>query len=900
MSGVVSFSRCWEGLRHQAAPRARSAIPFIGDLTTVGQGRVVPGEGSYRNSGGGLRLAPVGSGPRWHLAPPRAPPYRRRYATDGLRRSAPAPRRPPTFMSRALPVLLLSLLVLSAPAEPLTGQQADGFLPVRVDTERNRLLLEIPAERMGVDFLYMNTLATGMGTSPPLMDRGQVGMEAVVRLEERGGRVVMIRDNWAVRAPGSDSAGERAAREAFPFSVIASFPVDSAATRTAGRTVVDASSFFFSDVFGVADRLRNAGQGTSRVERERSWIDEDHTGAFPRNTEVRAVLTFVGDSPGASLQRAAPDGSAATFQQHHSMVELPPLEGFRPRPFDTRAGLFSTSFFDFSQGIDGTYRDAFANRWRLVPSDPAAYLRGELVDPVEPIVYHMDPGIPEPYRTAFIEGGMWWNEIFEAAGFRNAFQILDLPEGADPLDARYNVVYWVHRAQPGPSVGPSFRDPRTGEILKTVVRMDSYRSLVDYNIYAGLLPAAGPAGLNVDAQEFTMARRRQHTAHEIGHTLGLAHNFIAGSQGRSSVMDYPAPLIDLDADGRLDLRDAYRDSGGAWDTLAIRYGYAWYPDQASEAQGLAGIVEGALADGLRFITGGHAGSAGSVPGATQWVEGSDMFQATERTTRVRRLLVDRFSEEAIRPGEPMSMLNMRFAHVYLHHRYALEGVVKYVGGMDFTYALRGDGQTPTRVLPAAEQRRALRMVMAALSPGELAVPTRVAELIPPTPYGFDGSESWLGSAAGPAFDPLTLAGGLATEIVGNLLHRERAARLVLFHARDPGNPSLDEVLSTLVEGTWGAAAQGDAGARTLQRAVQRVVADALMDLGGDSRALPEVRAVTDLHLDGLRERIRGASGGGAEDRGHRAAVLRDLDRYFAGEDDPAARSRFPVVPLPWP
>ena len=809
------------------------------------------------------------------------------------RRFSTAARRP--LFRAALAVLSVLLL---APSSGF-AQQGDGFLPVRVDVERNRLLLEIPDERMGRDFLYLNTLATGLGGGPPRMDRGEVGSEAVVRLERRGNRVLMVRDNWNVRALEADAAGERAAREAFPTSVVAVFPVDSTASREAGRTVVDASSFFFSDVFGVANGLRNANQGTSRVDRDRSWIDEELTRAFPGNTEIRAVLTFVGDQPGPALRRVAPDGAAATIQQHHSLVELPDLADFQPRAFDTRAGLFATSFYDFSQGIEGTYRDAYVNRWRLVPRDRAAYLRGELVEPEEPIVFHLDPGIPEPYRTAFQEGAMWWDGIFEAAGFRNAFQLRELPQGADPLDARYNVLYWIHRPNPGPSVGPSFRDPRTGQILKTVVRMDSYRSLVDYNIYAGLLPAAGPQGLDVDAEEFAMARRRQHTAHEIGHTLGLAHNFIAATQGRSSVMDYPAPLITLEG-GRLNLRDAYRDGGGAWDSLAVRYAYTWFPDEAAEEAGLQRIMEEGLAQGLRFITGGHASAAGSIPGATQWVEGANMFEAVERTAGVRRLLIDRFNEEAVKPGEPLSMLNMRFAHVYLHHRYALEGLVKHVGGMDFTYALRGDGQTPTQILSPQDQRRALEVALQVLAPSELAVPERVAALIPPSPQGYDGSEIWLESAAGPAFDPLTLAGGLATEVVENLLHRERAARLVLFHARDARNPSLYEVVNTLVGGTWGMQRSTVDAHRPLERAVQRVVLNTLLDRAGDTRALGEVRAVAELALTELQGRLEVQTGGTPEERAHRASALRDIERYFRGEDDPASRSRFPVIPLPWP
>jgi hypothetical protein len=782
----------------------------------------------------------------------------------------------------------------------LVAQRADaseGFLPVQVDEARNRILLSIPAHRLGEDFLHTVTLATGLGSARTQLDRGQTGSAAVVRFERRGSRVHLVQDNWSVRAVGGSEAEARAAAESFPTSVLASFAIES---ESEGTLVVDASSLFLSDVWGVADRLRSGGQGTSRLDRDRSWVVADRTRSFPRNTEIHVALTLVGDQPGPELRRVAPDGGAATFEQHHSLVALPDSEGFRPRLFDLRAGLFGTSFWDYAQGFDQNYRGAYANRWRLIPSDPAAYLRGELVEPVEPIVYYMDPGIPEPYRTHFIEGGMWWNEIFEAAGFRNAFQIRDLPADADPMDIRYNMIYWVHRQGPGPSVGPSYSDPRTGEILKTVVRMDSHRSLVDYNIYAGLLPAAGPAGLNVGAEDFVMIRRRQHTAHEIGHTLGVQHNFISASQDRASVMDYPAPLISLGPDGTPDLSRAYREGGGAWDSLAVRYAYTWFPDEASEAAGLRRIMDEGLAMGLRYITGGHASQSGSIPEATQWIEGNSMLEALERTSAVRRVLVDRFDERAVAEGEAMSMLSMRFAHVYLHHRYALEGAIKVVGGMDFTYALRGDGQTPTQILPASEQRTALRQVLAELTPARLRIPDRVSSLIPPSPPGMDGSEIWIPSQAGTAFDPITLAGGLATEVVENLLHRDRVARVALFHARDGSNPSLDEVLGAVVEAGWSNETRGDAMDQALQRAVQRVIVNTLLDLAGDARAAAEVRAGADRELGRLETRLSSARGGSAAWEAHRGVVLRDLQKYKEGQDDPAHRSRYPVIPLPWP
>jgi hypothetical protein len=799
-------------------------------------------------------------------------------------------------------------------AQPATAPVTLGaggevlLLPVRYDASTGRVQLTVP--RLGEELLYLNTLATGLGTAG--LDRGQVGLEAIVRFERQGARVLLVRPNTAHRALAGDAALQRSVEESFPRSVIASFAVQSEGP---GGIVVDATDFFLSDMFDVGGRLRGARLGSARLDRDRSHIDGASTRAFPDNTEVRAVLSFVMDDPSFELRRHAPDGRAVTLEQHHTFLRLPE-QPMPLRAFDPRAGLFPLSYFDFAQPFDADYRQRAAVRWRLEPSDTAAYLRGELVEPVEPIVYYMDPAIPEPYRSAFIQGGLWWNEIFQAAGWRDAFRIEPLPDGVDPMDIRYPMIYWVHRQERGPSVGPSFRDPRTGEIIGTVVRMDSYRSLVNHDIYMGLMPAASASGLQIDAEEFAMARRRQHMAHEIGHTLGLAHNFIAATQGRASVMDYPYALIRLDASGRLDVSEAYRPSGGAHDTLAIRYGYTWYPTREAEAEGLRRIVREAEAQGLRFIP--DAAASGSVPGASQWVEGEDLLSALERTMAVRRVLIDSFDQRAARPGEPLAVLNRRFAHVYLHHRYALAGTTKYVGGMDYGYALAGEATVPTRMIPAAQQRQALRAVLAALQPAELRVPERVAALIAPIPFGYDGDLTLIDSPGGPAFDPVTVAHSFAQEVVDGLLHPQRAARLVSFHARDPSNPSLDEVMTALIEATWGAPAaaarataanasgSGSAAAATatldaaIVRVTQRAALDGLLDLAGSTAATPAVRAATEQQLERLRQRIANAPGTTAEDRAHRATARRDIDRYFDGRDDRALRPRPSPVPLPWP
>lgn len=796
---------------------------------------------------------------------------------------------------------LLCVLCLAVPAAA-TGQQSirdytrgfekrDGYFPLYWDAAKGRLYLEIG--RWGEEFLYLTSLATGVGATALGLDRGQIADEWIARFERVGPKVLLVFTNPRFRAVGTDNTAlVRSVEESFPTSTVAAFDVVAQEDR---RALVDATAHFVADHVGVVERLTAQHQGSFQLSAERSAVYPPRTRAFPRNTEVEVSLTFTSRDPGPLVRRHTPDGRALTLRQHHSLVQLPDA-GYTPREADPRLGHFSVTFLDFARGFDERYERRYVTRHRLQQRNPGA-TRSE---PVEPIVYYLDPGVPEPYRTAFREGAEWWNRVFEAAGFINAFRVEDMPADMDPLDARYHVIQWVHRSDPGFSIGPEFVDPRTGEIIKAAVRMDSYRSLTDYNLYAGTIPAGEPVddGLgawlasldpNVTAEAFTMARRRQHVAHEVGHTLGLAHNFIAAADGRASVMDYPAPLIRL-VDGQLDLSDAYRNGPGVYDSLAIRYAYAEFPD-GNEAAGLRAIVSEAMARGIRFLTNGDEGSWGSFPEVTQWINGGDAVEELARVREVRRHLVERFDASAIRDGEPMVWLNYRFVPVYLHHRYTLEAAIKAVGGMEYRYAVRGDPLPPTELVPPARQRRALELVLDALDPAELAVPERVLALMTPRAYGVNTDEWYFRSDAHPAFDQLGVARTLADLVIGNLLAPRRAARLVAFHVRHEDAPSLEEVIGRIVERTW-VVPQGSA----LRRVVQRVVLDRLTDLAADPQATVEARAVAEWGLRRILDLIQNQDLVLPDEEAHRQLAWADIDRFLNRRESGTPRSEPRALP----
>jgi hypothetical protein len=771
----------------------------------------------------------------------------------------------------------------------------DGYFPLHWDAGGGRLFLEVP--RLGEEFLYLTSLATGLGSTHVGLDRGMIGEEAIARFDRVGPTVFLVLTNPRFRADAADDALRRSVEESFPVSTVASFEIVAAQD---DRVLIDATAFLLQDHMDVGGRLRAAGQGDFTVRRELSAVYPDRTRAFPGNTEIEVSLTFAAQRPGAIVRAHAPAGQAITLRQHHSLVRLPDDE-FRPRHGDPHLGNNAVAYYDFARAFDERYEGRFIARHRLLKATPGPAPSV----PVEPIVYYLDRGMPEPYRTAFREGATWWNAVFEAAGFVDAFRIEDMPDGMDPMDARYHVIQWVHRSDAGFSIGPSFVDPRTGEIIKAAVRMDSYRSLTDYNIYAGTLPAAAPAEAldlsrwmasldpDVGAEAFVMARRRQHAAHEVGHTLGLAHNFVASADGRSSVMDYPAPLVRL-SDGRIDLSDAYRDGPGAYDSLAIRYAYTEFaPDD--EAAGLAAIASEARDRGIRFNPDGDNASWSSYPEVNQWINGSDAVVELARVSAVRRHLLDRFGPAVLEDGQPLAWLNYRLVPVYLHHRYALEAAIKAVGGMEFDHAVRGDVGPATRIVAPERQRRALELVLDAIDPAELVLPESVLVAMAPRAFGYPTDEWYFESAAYPAFDQLGAARTLTAMVVTNLLDRRRVARLAALHARHDDLPSPEEVVARLIERTWSGYAAPETAALT--RVVRRVVVDALIGLAANPAATVEARATAEWGLRRLAELVQRSDPRAPEEQAHRTLVWADIERFLNRRDDAVPRST-PAAPPP--
>ena len=803
-----------------------------------------------------------------------------------LRSASRAPR------AAAVALALGALLPTAAPLlaqQPPTGaargagaiagkttglERRDGFIPVYVDKQHGRVLLELPSDSMRT--LLMVSQATGLGSNPIGIDRGASGPSYIARFDHEGDRVLVVLENWGYRGAADNPAHQRTVAEAFPPSTVAALPL---VAEEGSRLLVDGTELVLRDWNDVAGTLAQSRQGQYTVARDRSHPEWAYTKAFPENTELDGALTFTtAGSPGRIVDQVVPDGHAFTLRQHVSLIALPDAN-YRPRAADPRVGYFGITFRDYAQPIQSPLIQHWIGRHRLErvnPNDPNSPIK-------DPIVYYVDRGIPEPIRTATLEGVKWWEQAFDRAGLKGGFKAELLPEGVDPMDARYNVVQWENRHERGWSVGGSLDDPRTGEIIKGMARLDSHRARTDYNLYAGLM-GAEPAAADT---HFVLARVRQVSSHEVGHTLGLSHNYIASTYERGSVMDYPPPRVRLNANGDIDLSQAYAVGPGDYDVWAIRWGYGIFP-AATEKDSLNAIVADGLKKGYLYLSDADARPEyGSDPRVSLWDDDATPLQFLKSQSDVRRVAMRRFGERNIRPGQPIALLQERFVPVYFMHRFALNGTSKAIGGMEYSNAVRGDAQQATRPVPYAEQEAALKAMIASLQPAELAIPDTVVTLLAPGATSLTPPVELFGSRTRPAFDELGAARTLAQMIVDMVLQPDRAARLAAQGMRAGEQLGLGGAIDQLVAATWRAPVPPTAKLAALQRVTQRAVADKLLLLAADSAAAPEVRAMAELKIAELRPFARSHESAGSDAaRAHWLAIETDFGRWVERRELP--------------
>lgn len=776
-------------------------------------------------------------------------------------------------------------------------QHMPGFNSLYWDDDRGRLYLEIAEPEQ--PFIYVSSLSRGVGSNDLGLDRGQLGSTHLARFTRVGDKVLLLADNPAFTANTDNSDERLAVDEAFARSVLAGFTLVAASGQ---RLLVDGTDYFLEDVHGVARRLKDTGQGDYRPDPNRSAIFVPRTRSFPDNTEVDALVTLTGEPQGEIVGTVVPDARLVTVHQHHSFVRLPE-PGYQPLSYDPRSGFIDpgndAQRYDYATPIGEPVRQNYAWRHRLQKKDPSA----ERSEPVEPIVYYLDRGAPEPIRSALIEGALWWNEAFEAAGYDNAFQVAMLPEGADPMDVRYNVIQWVHRSTRGWSYGSSVRDPRTQEIIKGHVTLGSLRVRQDYLLAEGLLAPYGDDGaVPPELLEFALARIRQLSAHEIGHTLGLEHNFAASADDRASVMDYPHPYVTLDANGDPDLSQAYAQGIGLWDKRAILYGYQDFPSGVDAAAAREEIIRSTYASGLHYVADAHArGDAFAVnagpahPLGSLWDNGADPVLELQRLLELRRTVLARFSAQVIRQGRPLAEIEDVLVPMYLLHRYQLQAAATVIGGQEFSYALRGDGQVPTAMILPARQREAIAVLLETLTPEALALPPELVAQIPPRPPGSGDSRELFPRHTGYVFDPHAAAATAAGLSLDMLLNATRAARMNNNQARSAAQPGFPDLLDQVLAATLYASPQeGNAGA--LQRVVHVATLERLLRLASEARVEPQVRAESLDALLALKLWLeRQVPVSSPKWRAHYLFAAAQISRVL---DDPAALEGLEGLPVP--
>ena len=768
--------------------------------------------------------------------------------------------------------IVLFLFVLISFSQGLKDKKLtnyNGFFNFYYEEAQDKIYLQV--KDLDKEFLYVNSLSNGIGSNDIGLDRGQLGDDRVVKFQKAGNKLLLIQPNQSYRAITDNEQERKSIEQAFAKSVIFGFKI--VETNEDG-IIIDITPFLMQDTHGVINRLKRSKEGSYKLDASKSALSLERTKAFPKNVEFDVLLTFSGQPSGRNLRSVTPTASLVTVNQHHSFIELPD-NNYEPREFDVRSGAISMSFMDYATPVQEQIRKRFIVRHRLEKKDPIA----SVSEAIEPIIYYLDPGTPEPVRSALLDGASWWNQAYESIGFKDAFQVKMLPKDVDPLDCRYNVIQWVHRSTRGWSYGSSVVDPRTGEIIKGHVSLGSLRIRQDFLIAQALMnkPFAERDDNYEPMLELAIARIRQLSAHEVGHTIGFAHNFAASTNNRASVMDYPHPSITINSNGQLDFSNAYDVGIGEWDKVTVAYSYSEFTSGVNEKSALNKILKDAQDQGLRFITDSDARAQGGAHGlAHLWDNGKSASEELQSVLNVRAKAIANFSKDNIRSYEPYSVLEDVFVPLYFFHRYQAEAATKVVGGLDYNYAVKGDGQFTTKPIEFKMQSEALQSLLMTISASTLAIPENKLELFPPRAFGYWRSRESFNSKVGVAFDALSAASTASDMMLGLLLHPERANRLIHQKSLDKNQLGLEDVLKEVIKSSINKT-EKNAYLNEVQQMINVNVLKHIMNLAVSDKAYFQVNAIANKSLNTILKSLN-------SDDPYKNQYKRIINQFFKNPD----------------